>query len=206
MAWKHEFPKMQARDYISTVWMRLGQYDSERASLFKRGQIESFSNTDNPIISKSVYTRSHKLDLLLFTLCHLTGVAIVLDSNDKQYSNIIGRDLNIEMTEYLIKGVLSSMLKDEREDLERQAIALCLRPNIRGPRAERARQDRLGLSRVQHRVAELYPGLREWRRSQPGEPEVILRPHHGGQRLGGVIWRAETYAAPEGLRFLGLRK
>lgn len=61
----------------------------------------------------------------------------------------------------------------------------------------------LAIRQIQHKVAEIFPALREDRPSAIGEPEVILRPHHGGLRLGGCVWRPEAYASQEGRAFLG---
>ena len=66
----------------------------------------------------------------------------------------------------------------------------------------------LGLNAVRHKVAELFPELRIWPDELDYDPritaEVQLRPHHGGLRLGGCVWRPETYLDPAGRKYLRL--
>lgn len=62
----------------------------------------------------------------------------------------------------------------------------------------------LGLDKIRHKVVEVCPSLREWN-TPPGAPEVVLKPlSPGGQRLGGAVWKFETYTTDEGREFLGL--
>lgn len=67
----------------------------------------------------------------------------------------------------------------------------------------RQRMDRNPMNKIKHKVAELFPSLRNWN-TGPGDPEVVLLPRdQAGHRLGGIVWKPETYKTPEGQAFLG---
>lgn len=60
------------------------------------------------------------------------------------------------------------------------------------------RARRWNVRKQAHRIAEHWPQLREWRPSERGEPEVLLRPWAplpGGAILvpGGIVWRKAYY-------------
>lgn len=72
------------------------------------------------------------------------------------------------------------------------------------PTTDRERERREQLRRVAHKVVELWPDLREWRRSKPGEPEVLLRPYAGDVALGGAVWTSAYYLSGKFHDTLGL--
>lgn len=144
-----------------------------------------------PVVAKHVET-DKPLDRLLFLaaslFAHLAGVALV--ATDTGYM-IIGTNISVKFWQPPMK----TMTNTAYEMLEMHDYV--------SDRILQGRRDRVHLLKVQHRVAAEFPGLREWN-PPSGSPEVVLKPTHGGQRLGGCVWRPETYLTLEGRQFLGL--
>lgn len=148
-----------------------------------------------------------------FAAC-LAGIAII---SDKEGTTLVGRRSNIECFNrvfrsktfiHKVRHEWHSMYRGTRihaPHSDRYIEEIIANPRYAGDALYlEGYYNMCQLSAVQHLVCELCPELRDWD-APPGSPEVVLKPIHGGRRLGGVVWKPDCYLCEEGLEFLGLR-
>lgn len=126
----------------------------------------------------------------LSMLCSLAGCAVVWDGQ----ARLIGRRTALA----LAKEAAGVVYRRQRRSVMQQIDSAMMQYHLDAiPERTKRRQ---ALVTVQHKIAEHYPGLRIWQHSDA--VEVWLAYRHGGQYLGGAVWRWEYYTSGEYLKHL----